>query len=322
MALEAGSQMHEVFSAVRLWQVMYKQQLVSHANYAGDRLFPEDRWLNAINRANEELRVTHTKPLQESNYRDHLMSLTFAILHGGPFYDDPADNIRTIENMEKATIGYVDHRLRLMDAWPIWIEDKTARGVKKRIGVEQVFDVVLEYSDGKVLRYIGTIDGLTLRVRNNLVHLEENKTASRLDDGWRESFKIANQVTAYCASVTSAFGIDVWNCYVTGVKIKPGAYGDNIVDFVVPRTPAAVLTWGNWVRWTVEALYEPYIGDRMGETTPNFEDVPRFTHSCNRYFRPCNMIPFCDDTPEGRLAQWEQMVEAELSPSEKAVQEI
>jgi len=44
-------------------------------------------------------------------------------------------------------------------------------------------------------------------------------------------------------------------------------------------------------------------------------DTPRYTHSCNRYFRPCSFIPFCDTTREDQeTLVREIMVTEEWSP--------
>ena len=98
---------------------------------------------------------------------------------------------------------------------------------------------------------------------------------------------------------------------VIGLKLKPSPRGENYYSFSVTRTADAIMKWADWVRYTVSEI-ERWRND--------WENAPRFTHSCNRYFRPCALIDFCSDSAEGRLEQWEQMVPRELSPSERAVQ--
>jgi hypothetical protein len=294
MALDAGSAMHEVFAAVRIWQLEHVQKLPKHARATARRIFGTERW-----------RSCNTSKATEP--RDQLIDLCFAILHSGSFYDDPSDDIRTLTNMELSTIRYVDDMLPVMPSWPIWVA--SAKQPNGLVGIEQTFDVTLHYADKKQLRYIGTIDGLTLN-RGRCV-LEENKTASRLDTGWRQSFEMLHQVTGYCAASTTIFGFPVYSARIHGLKIKQGNYGDNSYTFEVQRDVHAITHWARWIRFTAETLHEPY--------TTDWENAPRFTHSCNRYFRPCTLLPFCADTPEGRKQAFEEMTPTEPSPSERVI---
>lgn len=301
MALEAGEAMHQVFAAVRIWQLEHRQKLPRQALSVAKRIFGLSRWKLALSEVDKTL-----------DDREQLQQLGFAILHGSGFYDDPGDNIRTLGNMEMATITYVDEVLPKLENWPIWVADK--RDADCAVGIEQVFDVILSYDDGRVIRFIGTIDGLVIdEYRQQRPTLDENKTASRLDDGWINSFDMSHQVTGYLACATSVFGFPIWHSRVTGLKIKPTHKGEDIYVRTVSRDAAAILHWGAWVRHTVD-IFETYETD--------WENAPRYTHSCNRYFRPCSLLSFCADTSAGRAEQWEQMVANEGSPSERAVREI
>jgi hypothetical protein len=301
LALEAGETMHEVFAAIRIWQLINRQGLKKHGLVTATRIFGLPRWKAALQEVDPGL-----------DDREQLLQLGFAILHSSGFYDDPADGIRTISNMEMATITYVDEALTKMDNWPIWVAD--SKDHTRPIGIEQVFDVVLTFSDQRLVRYIGTIDGLVLDTyRDSRPTLDENKTASRLDDGWITSFDMSHQITGYLTCSASVFGFPIWHARVQGLKIKPTNRGEDYYAKTTSRDPAAILHWGRWVYHTV-GLFETYKDD--------FENAPRYTHSCNRYFRPCSLIPFCCDTSDGRREQWEQMVEADASPSERAVREI
>ena len=298
MALEAGSAMHEVFAAVRIWQLNDKQGLSKHAQITGERIFGRSRWNACLAQVDAGL-----------DDRERLLQLTYAILHSGEFYDDPSDDVRTIGSMEMATIVYVDEALAKMDNWPIWVADK--KDPKAAVGIEQVFDVILVYEDGRTIRYIGTIDGLVIDAhREKRPTLDENKTASRLDDGWIASFDMSYQVTGYLACASTFFGFAIWNSRIQGLKIKPTHRGDDKYVKLVSRNTENVRHWASWVRHTVE-LYEAYRND--------WEHAPRYTHSCNRYFRPCSLVSFCADSMEGRIEQWKQMVSPEGSPSERAI---
>jgi hypothetical protein len=300
MALEAGETMHQVYAAVRIWQLEHVQGLPHHARAVANRIFGKDRWKHCI------------KSLKSEDDRENLLQLCFEILHSSEWFDDPGDEIRTMSNMELSAIKYVDERLPYMENWPIYVEDEKTPNC--RVGIEQVFDVVLYYNDGKEIRYIGTIDGLVKKTGKTWC-LDENKTASRLDQGWRAKWDIYHQITGYCACSTSVFGFPVWHSRITGAKIKPTGKGEDIIAVEpLPRTAEHIYRWAAWLRSTAET-YERY--------KDNWEYAPRYTHSCNRYFRPCALIPFCNDTAEGRRIAFEtQMVAADPSPSERAVMEI
>lgn len=308
MALEAGSTMHEIFAAVRLWQLEHIQGLSEHAAENAKRIFKaKGRWAKCTRAAGKIGKGF-------SDQREHLLQLCFEVLHTSEWYDDPSDSVRTMANMELASIHYVDERLPYMGNWPIYVADLSSPDCV--VGIEQSFDVVLLYSDGKQVRYIGTIDGLVYHDtgKTQTYYLDENKTASRLDAGWRASFDLSHQVTGYCAACTSVFGFPVFKSRVTGLKIKPTNKGEDVYTLeALTRTESSFQNFASWVRHTVDL----FVSNR-----DDFENAPRYTHSCNRYFRPCALLPFCCDTAEGRKEQWEQMVKAEPSPSERAVMEI
>jgi hypothetical protein len=299
MALEAGSTMHQVYAGMRIWQLEYIQKLPNHAREVAHRIFGQERW----NKIQAEMDNSLPK-------REHIQQLAFAILHSSEWYDDPNDQIRTMTNMELSAIYYIDERLEYMENWPIYVEDK--KKPKARVGIEQTFDVCLTYDDKRVIRYIGTIDGLVQKAHTEEWFLDENKTASRLDDGWRNSFDMRHQVTGYCAASTAVFGFPIFKSRITGCKVKPTNRGEDVVTVEASRDEHSIRHWAAWVRHTVD-MYDQYKDD--------YEHAPRYTHSCSRYFRPCSLLPFCADTPEGRKEQYEQMKEADLSPSERAVQE-
>jgi hypothetical protein len=295
MALEAGVTMHEVFGAVRIWQLEHVQGLRKHADAVAKRIFGMDRWRKCV------------KECTADDDRENLMQLAFAVLHTSDWIDNPDDSTRTMTNMELASIHYIDERMPYMENWPIYVEGD-------KVGIEQHFDCVLYFEDGAEYRYIGTIDGLVAKLgKKDECYLDENKTASRLDAGWRASFDMSHQITGYCACSCVVFGFPVFRSRVTGVKIKPTNKGEDIyVLEPIERDEPSIQAWARWLRNTAD-LYETYKED--------YEHADRYTHSCNRYFRPCSLLPFCCDSPEGRAEQWSEMVDADPSPSERAVME-
>lgn len=304
MALEAGTVMHEVFAAVRIWQLEWVQELPKHALAVASRIFDKARWKACLKECTAD-------PMEDQ--REHLMELAFAILHSSEFEDNPLDSVRTIQSMELASIQYIDEQFGKMMNWPIYVEDLI--NPNSRVGIEQVFDVVLLYEDGKQYRYIGTVDGLVHQTHHEhrRYYLDENKTANRLDSGWRAMFDMSHQITGYCAAAGLVFGFPIEHSRVTGVKIKPTNKGeDTYVLEPLKRNKDTLANFARWFRHTVE-IYEMY--------KDNYEEAPRYTHSCNRYFRPCALQSFCCDTAEGRKEQWGQMVPASMTPSERAIME-
>jgi hypothetical protein len=307
LALEAGETMHEVFAMVRIFQLLHVQKLPKHAKAVGLRIFGAERF-NTIMRADDA----------NLDLRERLLNLAFETLHTSAWYDDPADRIRTMSNMEISAIGYIDERMSTWDRWPVWVADK--KDATQPIGVEQHFDVVLEYEDGKLIRFIGTVDGLIQDVNHdNRLTLDENKTAARLDDAWAASFEIGHQVTGYMACCISVFNVQVFHSRVTGCRIKHTNSGEDIRILYPSRTPDMFMEWGSWVRHSAD-MHEAYRRSHPESSDmPNFEATPRYTHSCNRFFRACSFLPFCADTPEGRIEQWDNMTETPASPSERSV---
>jgi hypothetical protein len=105
----------------------------------------------------------------------------------------------------------------------------------------------------------------------------------------------------------------MWHARVYGVKIKPTYKGEDVVIESVDRNNESIAHWAHWVRVCVDT-FDMYKDE--------YEYAPRFTHACNRFFRPCSLIPFCADTPQGRKEQFEQMVDASMSPSERAIEDV
>src|SRR5215510_7065988 len=190
MALECGELMHQVFAAVRIWQLSKVQKLDAHAQVIGRRIYKSARWNAVWNRC-----------MTQTDERDQLLELCFGVLQSSGWKDDERDQTRTMTNMELASICYADESLPKMDNWPIYVEDKA--NPQSVVGIEQVFDVVLTYEDNHEIRYVGTIDGLVVKTSTGEYYLDENKTASRLGDAWRNAFDMRHQVTGYCAASTS-----------------------------------------------------------------------------------------------------------------------
>jgi hypothetical protein len=294
MPLEMGSAAHEVFAAVRLWQLHHHQSRSDLADFHGPRLFGDTRYqamLEAIDKRED----------------DRAQSLAFCLsaLETSGFYDDPSDRRRTMTNLEEACIAYIDR-------WnwtrmPVWIRD--IHDPHSDIGIELPFDIVLQFvfTDGSIreFRYIGKADGL--HDRDGSLCLHENKTASRLDDAWSQSFLLSSQITGYCIALSLWAGRSIETAEIYGMCVPlPKNYDfGGIVRETVPRFSHHFERWFAWFLHTVE-VEELYKNDPI--------NAPKYTHSCNRYFRPCSMIPFCDADNEEQERILGEMFEDEWSP--------
>lgn len=309
MALEAGAAMHEMFAAVRLWQLFMHDtvNLPTDIRYGlwrfhGERLFGAERF---------DAMIDVMGDAEKEDERTRCLNFCLQALYSSGFYDDPSDGRRTMSNLEEAAIMYIDR-------WdfkrhPIWIRD--INDPESDVGIEIKFDVVITYefedfraddedSPRPTASYLfsGTLDGLHLR-DGHLV-IGENKTASRLDEAWRQSFEMSSQITGYALAGTVFTQQPISKGVVWGLQIplpKSYDYGGLIVE---PFTRESFKTerWFDWFLYTVQQ-YERYQDDP--------HSAPKFTHSCNRYFRPCHLIPFCASDDEDQKQALTEMVHLE-----------
>lgn len=304
MALEAGSAMHEVFAWVRWCTLANQLDDVSNPDellyYHGVRLF-EDRLPLILEQARAEYDDIGLK----------CKNGAVAVLETSQFYDDPRDKKRTLANLEECAFAYIDK-------WnwehPIWVRDPD--DPHSDVGIEIPFDVVVtttyredypRYDDmpTRSRRYIGKIDGI--RVHNGVITLEENKTASRLDEAWSQSMHMRSQVTGYCIAASVFTEQQVRDAHVHGLSIpipKTYDFGGVIEEHVI-REDFHINAWLQWFCATAEG----YEADK-----DNPHDALRFTHSCSRYFRPCMFIPFCNSSKDEQETMLSEMVYDRWSP--------
>lgn len=288
LALEAGSAMHEVFAALRLWQLFRIHEMKDHFHFHANRIFGELR--------------KETCWKEKADARDEALSFCFEILNTGEFYDDPSDNVRTMANMEQTTIRYVDEMMSVMDRNAIWIADPF--NATAPVGIEIAFDIVIN----ETIRYIGTIDGITVHeVRG--VRLEENKTSSRLDEAFRESFRVKFQPTGYIIAGRLLTGHPIEQTKLIAMKLRQTKSHEDFLTFTEDRDEEHFENFFRTLFFTHE----------LDKQYPNRLDAPMFTHSCNRYFRPCGFVDLCSASREDQEMIYEGMEVAPHSPSEEAL---
>jgi hypothetical protein len=71
--------------------------------------------------------------------------------------------------------------------------------------------------------------------------------------------------------------------------------------------------WINWLDHTITIAVQY-------ENNPY--DAPKYTHSCNRFFRPCSFVPFCDSSDQEQREMVAEMVTDEWSPLNQAEEAI
>ena len=292
MALEAGIASHQVYSAVRLLDLLRFQERPDHFQQAGLRLYGETLWQRMLERLGDA-----------DDFRRESLNFSLQALYDSGYYDDPRDKRRTMANIEEACIAYIDK-------WPwgrrpIWIEDDN--DPRSLVGIELPLEFVIEFttSEGEVYayRYLGRCDGLHYTGKDtDELELAENKTASRLDDAWQQSFLMSHQITGYLVGISLLCGRQVRRARVHGMAIPlPRTYDyGGIVEEPVTREEHQLSAWLQWV-WDTTRIYEKF--------KDNVDGATRFTHSCNRYFRPCSMIPYCTADDEEREQIMSELVE-------------
>ena len=98
---------------------------------------------------------------------------------------------------------------------------------------------------------------------------------------------MSSQITGYCFALSLFAGDAIEKAEIFGMTVplpKSFDYG-GIIREPVSRYSQHFANWFKWFIHTVD-IAEAYQADPKG--------APRYTHSCNRYFRPCAMIPYCD----------------------------
>ena len=263
----------------------------------------------------EERRLAQIIDDADTDIADDLMDVckrgSIAVLDTSGFYDDPRDKRRTLSNMEECIYAYIN---RWRWDHPVWMRDRT--DPTSDVGIEIPFDIVVEIDYGAIdpltFRLTGRVDGIHYNTQLQLC-VHDNKTASRLNEAWAQSFLTSHQITGYCVAASVFTGEAVNVAEVHGLAIPlPKSY-----DFGgVIREPVSRHQWHytRWVDWLVHTinLTREYANDPI--------NAPKYTHSCgSRYFRPCSFIPFCDADPVEQQRIISEMAIEEWSPLEKPV---
>lgn len=304
--LEMGAACHAAFAAIRLYQLAFVQGKMEHANFHGSAIFG-GHWPGIFDF------MSDTSESELQRQRNGMM----AAFHSTGFVDSQYDKRRTIDNAEAALYVYLDQ-------WdwttPVWVQDNDKPA--SPIGVELLVDFVItarvtpEYTaafrvptvarqgDCVRIRYIGRVDGLHHHGERLRVH--ENKTSGRLDDAWEEGFTISHQITGYSIAASLYADEHVEAADVIGLQIPlPRDSFRAIRRAFVTREKHNYL---NWMRWLFHSLEKVW----LYKDAPL--EAPQYSHSCNRYFRPCAFIPLCYATDADRAEFYSQMIDDPWTP--------
>jgi len=285
LPLEAGRAMHDVFACIRFFDLIHSIGVGHKPDYDGvvlKRIFDYATKLFATKEDPLRWQQAFSYYLSSEDEITRCMQMCLNLLETSGYYDDPRDNRRTMSNLESAAINYIQ-RYPLGRFVPIMTD--------KLIGVEVPFDVTVHDSrDNPLVRFIGRVDGVcvdTMRPNDKVPEVHENKTGSRIDTVWSNSFDTSNQVTGYCIALSCMLDLPIRNVVMWGLQIpvpKSSSYTDGIMRYPTTRNEASFHEWQTWVQHTL-AVIDRYEADPV--------NAPMYTHSCNRYFRSCSLIPLC-----------------------------
>lgn len=321
MALEAGSLMHDVFACLNLFQVGLWQNLPEHMHFHAELLFGKERWQYIWK---EACKGKDTIAVDDITAFERAI---FACIGSSEFYDDPNDKNRTVSNLEHCSLELLQYYLINLVDLPIYIADK--KDASKPIGIEMSLDAVFELRDWEAafdhdleipnepelktyqtVRCIGLADVVYQNPETKAISLGEYKTSSSMNDAWRMAFDTRHQITLYNALLQAHFGYQQsFNTILIGSAIPVRSTSIPVQHFQVDRDQENVHELLRTFIFT-QGLINIY-KERPLQT-------PMFTHSCNRYFRPCSMLDLCVAAKEDQYVMLDAMIDAPtLSPSEE-----
>lgn len=305
MALEAGSLMHDVMACLNLFHIGFIRNCPDHMHVNAKILFGKERWefiYNELTSKEKAPTVANVNAIER---------MVFACIQTSEFYDDPNDRNRTVANLEHCAIALVQYWLSALAELPIYIAD--ANDPLTPIGVEQSLDVVFEARtlDGELIddfRFIGLADIVYQNLETLFVKLGEYKTASSKNDAWRLAFDTRHQLTGYNGALLAYFDNVSLDTILIGSSIPVRTTQVPVEHFIVPRDEENIKQFVNSMLFT-KSIIQEYKDKPL--------DTPMFTHSCNRYFRPCSLLDLCTASIEDQHVMFEQMeIAQEMSPSE------
>lgn len=314
-ALNAGSVLHEVFAAVRLWQLFYYDLEGSEyrdeiTNNVGMRLYGKHRW-------NDKL----FESFFAVNTREQLIQFCMAVLGTSDFEDDPEDKKRSMSNIENAAINYVNKWD--FNRYPLWIRDKNDPNTD--VGIEIKFELVITFkyswqvslnggpgSHEQSYRFTGALDGLHYDplmtnpdLSSGALFVVDNKTTSRMGSDY-SFYDMNTQMQGYAVASTYFTGqtVDQAKVLISSFPLPASAAKTHgglhiqpvfIEEYKIER-------WFNW-------FYK--LAQIEQANLDNPFDASVSPHSCFRYFSNCALLPFCTASREEQVEALDSMVTKE-----------
>jgi hypothetical protein len=270
LALEAGSVCHEVFAAARFASLFEGE----HKDFAIDKAiqqFGRDRF-----------DTMHVASRNGNTAAERISNFSLEAIATSGYYDDPRDKRRTIQNIEDACRYYLQHYN--YEAWMPYVDEEAGF-----IGIEVPIDLCIRY-DGGAFKFVGKIDAIIDNKSNGEIEVHENKTGSRINDAWAMSFHMSHQVTGYIVAsrliIPQGKGRDTSVALLHGLQI-PLPRNVEIGGVVAERVTRTDENIERWFKWLID------VHKTIIRYKDNIYESPMYTHSCNRYFQPCMLIPFC-----------------------------
>lgn len=295
LALEAGTVCHEGFSLVRWYQLKYVENQPKLADAWMKCNFSPDR--------GTEFNAVLGKATSHHTNLKNLMET--AVLTSG-YFDDPFDKRRTIGNIIDSLSHYVD--MWDFERFPNWIGPKGEIGIE--VGFDLVITFIIEHDGGTTIhevRFTGKIDGFHMDKSHHVIC--ENKTGAMIGDAWLAQWEMSHQITGYCFSASFIMAQPIVRAWVMGLKIPVGK--ERMAGLAIERVNRTPMHFYHWQRW----MFENSVKVMLYKDDPL--SAPRFTHSCNRYFRPCGFLPLCTlSTREEQLEAIDEMVYVKHAPWE------
>lgn len=275
LALETGSVCHEVFAAAR-YASLFDGDNEDIAREQAERHFGPARFAQMFG----HWRFDESDETKRTNF-------ALEALHTSSYYDDPRDKRRTLQNIEDACRMYLQHYN--FEAWHPYVDRESGF-----IGIEVPFDLCIEYDGGR-FRFVGKIDAIINNRTTGEIEVHENKTGARINDAWAMSFHMSHQVTGYIQAskliIPRQAGHNIYSSVVHGLQI-PLPRNVEIGGMHTERVTRHAENFERWLAWLID------VHQMVTRYKEDIYNSPMYTHSCNRYFQPCQLIPFCSSTKD------------------------
>jgi PD-(D/E)XK nuclease superfamily len=286
-ALEAGAACHRTFAAIRLYDAINSGWIT------------RERFDNELRRIlGEDCFDSMSKQLNHEDSIKRYRNFALESFYTSGYVGDPDDKRRTTDKIEEALLYYID-RFELGKRKPYGIYNPDPQA---QLGIEMQFDATVRLDGVPAFRFVGMIDGLHYTRDESALVVVDNKTTSRITDAFEQSQELATQFTGYCIAAESLTGLPCNDVRVMALTLPLPKTAYDFGGYLDQGYVRPAYAKTRWLRWALE-MHRQIAEWKQAD----FESVPMYTHSCSRYFKPCQFIPFCSSSPEDRSAMLPEM---------------